>query len=126
MIDDYFQSLLALIAESPVVRSSNLDFDRRGKFEGVIRGNLYFADDSLLHIREFVNTEDAVERFMYVYHYQKADGALVFRYDDTPHYPDLSSFPHHKHAGNETEVIAAESPDLKSVLAEIARIVAAE
>ena len=89
MIDDYFQSLLALIAESPVVRSSNLDFDRRGKFEGVIRGNLYFADD-------------------------------------TPHYPDLSSFPHHKHTGNKTEVIAAEPPGLKSVLAEIARIVAAE
>lgn len=116
--------MLALVAETPIVRSSHLDFDRRGKFEGVVRGDLYFADDSLLHIREFVNTEEGVERFMYVYHYQKADGALIFRYDNTPHYPDLSTFPHHKHAGSETEVIAAEPSDLKSALAEIARVVA--
>lgn len=56
---------------------------------------------------------------MYVYQYQKADGALVFRYDNTPHFPDLFSFPHHKHLGSEVNVMAALPPDLKSVLAEI-------
>ena len=123
MIDDYFQALLAVIAESRIVRSSNVDFDRRGRFEGVVRGNLYFADDSLLHLREFVNVEGGIEYLMYAYHYQQADGMLVFRYDDTPHYPDLPTFPHHKHVGSENNVIAAERPDLQAVLNEIENLV---
>jgi hypothetical protein len=41
------------------------------------------------------------------------------RYDDTPHHPALSTFPHHKHAGNEAEVTASLPPDLPAVLQEV-------
>ncbi len=33
----------------------------------------------------------------YRYHSQRADGELMFRYDNTPHFPELPSYPHHKH-----------------------------
>jgi len=43
---------------------------------------------------------------------------MVFRYDNAPHFPNLPTAPNHKHIG-EIEVIAADVPDLESVLIEI-------
>lgn len=51
----------------------------------------------------------------YTYQYMRADGTLIFRYDDTNHFPHLHTAPHHKHVG-ENEVIPAHAPDLQSVL----------
>lgn len=46
--------------------------------------------------------------------------SLIFRYDSTPHFPGLSTFPHHKHLTN--EVIACEMPDLIQVINEVVDI----
>jgi hypothetical protein len=43
---------------------------------------------------------------------------MVFRYDNAPHFPHLPTAPHHKHIG-ESNVIAADAPDLQTVLNEI-------
>lgn len=40
-------------------------------------------------------------------------------YDSTPHFPNLSSFPHHKHLPN--DVIAVDKPELVEVLREASR-----
>lgn len=122
MIETYLRSLLEVVAASPIVRASNVTLDKRTLRAGLIRGDLYFADGSRLHFRELVEFQVQVVRRMYSYHYQDADTALVFRYDDTPHHPGLSSFPHHKHASSETHVIPAAPPDLPSVLREIEAI----
>ncbi|WP_374048215.1 toxin-antitoxin system TumE family protein [Thiothrix subterranea] len=42
----------------------------------------------------------------------------MFRYDDTPHFPALPTFPHHKHT--QETVIAHNKPDLLDVLHEAA------
>ena len=57
----------------------------------------------------------------YVYHYQAEDGSLIFRYDNVPHYPHLSTHPHHKHigVGAAERVEAAQPPQLTDVLREI-------
>ncbi len=122
MIEAYLQSLLDLVEASPVVRASNVTLDKRTPHVGMIRGDLYFADDSCLHFRELVEVQTTVVRRMYSYHYQDADANLIFRYDDTPHHPGLSTFPHHKHDGNEADVVAAAPPDLSAVLQEIESI----
>lgn len=119
MIEAYLQSLLDALAASPIVRTSNVTLDKRTLRVGLIRGDLYFANGSRLHFRELVEVQVQVVRRMYSYHYQDADAALIFRYDDTPHHPGLSNFPHHKHVGNETHVIPATPPDLPAVLQEI-------
>jgi hypothetical protein len=79
---------------------------------------LRFHDDSQLQVVEKL----VIERFTivkerYVYHYQRADGALVFRYDNVPHFREISTFPHHKHIGN--TALPAQPPDLSEVLREI-------
>jgi Family of unknown function (DUF6516) len=119
LIEDYFRRIESLVADAGIVRFFNITYDKRSASIGFIRGSIYFLDGSLLHLREFVDVEYGSERYMYAYHYQRLDGTLVFRYDNTPHFPYLPTFPHHKHEGSESHIVAAGSADLEIVLAEI-------
>lgn len=121
MIDDYFETLRAVIAACVIVRSSSITFDRRSDEIGYVRGDLFLIDDSRLHFREFVRQQEnaPAERYSYAYHFQRADGTLILRYDDAPHFPHLPNAPHHKHVGNLSNAISVAAPDLAKVLAEI-------
>ena len=78
---------------------------------------LRFWDGSLLQVEEaLVVRAFAIVKVRYNYHYQRADGTQVFRYDNAPHYPDLAGFPAHKHEGD--QVLSAPAPDLSQVLRE--------
>lgn len=125
MIEDYFRQVDALIASASIVHSSSITYDKRSTYIRFIRGNIYFLDGSILHLREFVNIQHGIERYLYAYHYQRPDGTLVFRYDNTPHFPALPTFPHHKHEGSESNVVAASQPDLRAILTEIQGSIAA-
>jgi hypothetical protein len=50
----------------------SITYDKRSTHEGFIRGEVYFVDASILHLREFVDVETAVERLLYVYQYMAA------------------------------------------------------
>ena len=71
-IEAYFQRLRDLVDACPVVQSSSITYDKRSTHEGFIRGELYFVDASVLHLREFVDVETRVERLLYVYQYMDA------------------------------------------------------
>lgn len=120
-IDDYFYQIEAAIAASAIVHISAVTYEKRSAYVGFLRGSLYFLDGSRLHIREFVNVEHGIDRYMYTFHYQKADNTPVFRYDNTPHHPHVETFPHHKHIGNDAHVYPTLPPDLAAVLSEIHR-----
>ncbi len=82
---------------------------------------LHFPNRSRLSVVEKLIAERfTITKARYTYHYQRADGTLIFRYDNVPHYPELKTFPHHKHVDD--SVVAAQSPDLSEVLREIDRI----
>jgi hypothetical protein len=61
-----------------------------------------------------------IEHLGYRYHLQDKNSELIFRYDNTPHFPDLPNFPHHKHnpAGTETST----SPSILAAIAEAAEL----
>lgn len=123
MIEDYFRQVAALIAGASIVHSSSITYDKRSSYIGLIRGDIYFFDGSRLHIGEFVNVQQGIDRYMYAYHYQRSDGSVIFRYDNTPHFPSLATFPDHKHEGDESNVVAATAPDLQAVLIKIQGLV---
>lgn len=85
----------------------------------LFRANLRFQDHLRLHILEELKFDErrSLQRLQFRYQYQDINGNLRFRYDNSPHYPHLATFPSHKHVGN--DVIAAEAPDLADVLREI-------
>jgi len=84
---------------------------------------LRFYDGSRLSIVEQLEPvgKRDYNRVTYKFHYQDEDGNLIFRYDNSPHHPHLSTFPAHKHIGN--TVVEAEPPDLNEVLTEIDTII---
>jgi hypothetical protein len=85
-----------------------------------LRIRLRLADDSLLEISEaLVVHEGELTWLSYRYHWQDVAARLIFRYDDAPHYPEIETYPHHKHIGE--TVIASERPDLAGLIEEIHR-----
>jgi len=125
LIEDYFQQIHKTIARCLIVQASRITYDKRGSYEGFISGDIYFVDDSILHIREFADVESGINRLMYRYHYMTEIKALILRYDNTGHHRKLNlpTYPHHKHEGSEENVIRSSAPVLEEVLKEIEQLV---
>ena len=85
-IETYFKNIMNVIDSCPVIRLQDVKYEKRGVYEGFIRGNLYFADGSMLHFREFIDVEIKPERFMYAYQFTDSSKKFVFRYDNTGHH----------------------------------------
>jgi hypothetical protein len=124
-IEAYFQQIHETIEVCLILQSSNITYDKRGSHEGFVHGELYFADGSTLYLREFIDVETHINRLMYVYQYMSATKTLIFRYDNTGHHKklNLSTYPHHKHEGDQNNILASSAPDLVTVLNEIERLV---
>lgn len=126
MIEQYFQSILDLLASLPFVESSDVNLEKRGELIGFIRARVDFQEgSSLLFLRELIDLRLPLHKIMYAYHYQKASGELIFRYDNTAHHQSVSSFPHHKHLQN-GRVENADVPSLEQVLREIEELISKE
>jgi len=124
-IEAYFHQVRDALDTCAVVQSSNVTYDKRSTHEGFIRGEVYFVDGSVLHLREFVDVETTLDLLTYVYQYTDPTQRLIFRYDNTGHHRTLhlSTYPHHKHDGSEGHVVASPAPDLVAVLHEIEALV---
>lgn len=124
LIEDYFQEIQDLIDQFCWVLSCDIDCDKRGLYEGFIRGQIKLTDHSLLHLREFIYVETRIDRKMYSYQYMSPAKAIIFRYDNTDHHRqlNLANFPHHKHDGSEDNVVSSSAPTIADVLKEIATL----
>jgi hypothetical protein len=63
----------------------------------LIKIKAILKENCLLYITE-LHTKDYQK---YSYHYQKNDGDLIARWDNKPHWRDMSIYPHHKHENNQ-------------------------
>jgi hypothetical protein len=57
----------------------------------------------------------------YRFYLQDGAGRCVFRYDDSAHYPEMPTFPHHKHVGPDERAESHPRPSLHQILAEVRR-----
>ena len=122
MIPNFIETIEKPIASSPIILSSDIQ-KHFGPHNNVvyIKGSILFMDSSILEISLFVKeTHKAISIDKYRFHYMDNRGYMLFRYDNAPHHPELSSFPNHKHIGNRT--IPATPPDLQNVLNEISAL----
>lgn len=122
MIDAYFQAYLQTIDQDPLVVSKTIAIKTYTRFIGYIRGALTFLDGSCLHFKEYLDFEEAEPKRDYSYHYSRGT-QLIFRYDNTPHYRQLPTFPHHVHRHSEAQAQPCPPPDLPDILAEIRSLV---
>ena len=87
-----------------------------------LRIRVRFQNGYMLELNEAVIGEAGQPRHLgYRYHFQDEQNSLVFRYDNTPHFPGLENFPHHKHLPD--KVADAVEPSIVKVIEE-ARLLA--
>ena len=115
-LDGHFAEIEAAVARLPAY-TENYAEEILTAERANLRIRLRFENGGLLEINEALIVENGVlETLGCRYHLQRAGGELVFRYDNTPHFPDLPSFPHHKHLRD--AVVASRKPGLLDVLRE--------
>lgn len=97
-ITDYFSLFLSVIKQDTWVRSEDISFREIGEKEGYVRGSLCLHGGYELHIAEYVIITDG-NPISTKYRYQLLfpEGKFAVRWDNAPHYKEISSFPHHKH-----------------------------
>lgn len=80
----------------------------------ILRLKITFIDSSILFVTDiFISFEN---RRKYSFHWQNVDEELISRWDNAPHFPEISSFPHHQHLHSETNVIASSAINLIDIL----------
>ena len=83
-----------------------------------IRAIVTFEDNSRLELMEYVRTTTGggIEVNRYSFHWMDADNQLRVRWDNAEHYPKLPNFPHHRHDGDEKNVLPSEPMNLFKAL----------
>lgn len=83
-----------------------------------LRIRIRFYSEKLLEINEaLITQEKQIIHLGYRYHFQDRKNVLIFRYDNTPHFPDIRTFPSHKHTPN--GVIESDIPKLSDIFMEV-------
>ena len=122
MLNRYLYRLYDTIISRGYVEIGRLDFDELPGRQGIIEGRLKFHDGSLLEFDEvIIFRNEQIAKLRYAYHYQNESGEVIFRYDNAPHYPNILTYPHHKHVGSTVE--PTQVPDLSDVLREIEQMI---
>ena len=117
-IETYFSTLQKRLWAHPSIAGLDIGLDTRSATVGYIRGQIYFDDGHILHVREYVDTEGGPVKYLYVYHFMAPDGTQVFRYDNSGHHRELRTFPHHRHGRTDEKVSETAEPDLDRALDE--------
>ncbi|MEL6490341.1 MAG: toxin TumE [Cyanobacteria bacterium J06634_6] len=87
-----------------------------------LRLRIRFNNRELLAVSEaLLIISSKISQIDYRYHFQDEHNKLIFRYDSTRHFPDIETFPHHKHLP--TTVIPTEKPNFFDVLEEAVSVI---
>ena len=119
MIDDYFKDIIESLIVSHAVSSFRVLRKEVTEDDGYIRIKCDLSNSDILEFAEYIiihKNKVAIET--YGYHWQKADGSLIKRWDNVPHYKEVDTFPHHLHLA-EDKVVSSTKVTLKKVLDEI-------
>lgn len=118
-IADYFSSIERSLQQNTSVTSIEvIEVLASDDFNGILRCRVHFWDGTFLSIHETVSTELGYPvRIVYSYSFIRND-KCVFRYDNAPHHPDIITFPHHKHIG-EDKIAPTDQPSVNQILDEI-------
>ena len=65
-----------------------------------------FANGTELYVREIILGGQLGK---YAFHWQAGTGDFIARWDNAAHWPEVETFPHHKHVGQVGQVVASEA-----------------
>jgi len=125
-IVEYLEAIKVRLLADPVVSNFRVTRERAAPTDGYLRARLTLSDGSRLEFSEYVQRapDDQIHIVTYSYHWADAQDDLIRRWDNTPHFPHLSGFPHHVHDGSTGTVGPGQPVNIFVVLDEVARLLA--
>lgn len=117
-LEEQFDELVDEIKRHPMVVEVSVISRLRIGDEGYIRLVASFINGAELRLFEY-RLRGEVEK--YAYHLQDAGGRMILRYDNRPHYPDVETFPHHKHVADKSEPQPSKRPAVRELLVEASK-----
>ncbi len=123
IVTEYHESVTERLLTDETVTALPIIRTRATLTDGYMRARLTLVGGSQLEFAEYVqrSAHDRIEVVTYSYHWTDAQGDLIRRWDNTPHFPDLPRFPHHVHEGPAGAVGPGDPVDIFAVLDEIAK-----
>jgi hypothetical protein len=117
-IEEYFTHAYQLVQGLADVHAERYEEQMLSVTRGNLRIRLRFSDQALVEMSEaVVLTAGELRWLSYRYHYQDSSGAMLFRYDNAPHHPEIPTHPDHKHTWD--QIVASSHPSIEQVLQEV-------
>lgn len=122
-ISDYLSAVKERLLTDEIILHFEVLRERATQIDGFIRARTFFIDSTGLEFSEYFHwlPDSNIKIITYSYHWSDPTGKLIFRWDNTPHFPGLPDFPHHIHIGESELAIPGKSMSIFTVLDEIAR-----
>ena len=119
-VSEYLKTVKTLLLTNPLVDNFQIVRERMTANDGHIRVRMTLINGNLMEFSEYVQRpEDDIQVVTYSYHCTDSFRSLIVRWDNTPHFPDLDGFPHHKHIGYPETVQAGQPMNIFKVFDEI-------
>lgn len=120
--ENYFRLALAAIIAVGYLENYQIVREQITDSNGQFRIRVTFSDRSWLELSEFFrkNDQGEIDLISYSYQWMDKNNNLRMRWDNARHYPNLPSFPHHRHDGDEKNVLPGEPMNLLKALDHIA------
>jgi len=106
-----------LARHADIIREVTIERFRYIDIAHELRASIALPDGSVLHVRDYL-FRDGTRK--YAYHWQTRRGRLRRRWDNSGHWPDLPSHPHHVYVGSAANVSATGVRDLAGAMSFIA------
>ncbi len=96
-----------------IVQDIQVERFRRVGTSYELRAAIFLRDGSKLYVKDYLYQDGSRK---YAYQWQTKEGQNVGRWDNSPHWPNLKTFPHHFHNGQNLSVENSNIRNLESVL----------
>ena len=124
-LQDYFEHILEILCGVPGYASlpqEPLLETILGTF-GILTAVIDFQDGSRMRVWLSVDLiADTPDWRHYAFQYETSERRTIFRYDNSPHYPGLVFFPHHKHT--DKAVSSCPRPSIRQIRDDIEEAIA--
>jgi hypothetical protein len=116
-MNDYFLEIKLSLLFSTIVKSFRVIGERISERDGHLRIKCTLSNDDILEFSIFAEIIDNITVIdNYSFHWQRENGKLLYRWDNTPHHPEIRTHPHHLHIKEENNVKSSSPQELQNIL----------
>jgi len=116
-VKEYQNQILKLCTDTPFISDFNLTFEEIDEHTCYISGVLDLIDSSSLYVSEYIEVQIQAKCLKYRFHWQNKDKSLIARWDNVPHYKDISTSPYHLHEGE--KILPSQEMNFSLIIKEI-------